>query len=58
MEKDFQTKLDEMKVGDMIKLDWWNIHRMPTGLVMSVDSGASVTIVFVPNVLNVETRIK
>lgn len=46
-----------MKTGDRIKLDIWDIWRMPTGWVMAVDSGSNMTSVFVPDILNVEAKM-
>ena len=55
----FQEKLQEMEVGDFIKYGCRDILRMPTGWVLSVDTGGTgVTSVFVPDVLNVQAQVQ
>ena len=51
------AQLTNMEVGDRIKLDMWDVWRMPTGWVMAIDKpGGAITSVFVPDVLNVESH--
>jgi hypothetical protein len=57
MNKTTLEQLNNMKTGDRIKLDIWDIWRMPTGWVMAVDSGSNMTSVFVPDILNVEAKM-
>jgi hypothetical protein len=56
--KTVHTQLNEMKIGEKIKLDIWDVWRMPTGWVMAIDGGVAFsTSVFVPDVLNVESHV-
>jgi hypothetical protein len=50
-------QLHEMKVGDRIKMDVWDVWRVPTGWVMAIDGGVGMTSVFVPDVVNVEANV-
>jgi len=50
------TVLIEMKVGDYMRLNCWDVWRMPTGWVMAMERGEHMTSVFVPDVLNVEVK--
>ena len=57
--QDFQKKLHEMEIGDTIKYKYWDVLKMPTGWVLSVDAGGTgVTSVFVPDVLNVQAQVQ
>jgi hypothetical protein len=49
-------ELQQMEVGDRIRMDVWDVWRMPTGWVITIDGTdvSAMTSVFVPDVLNVE----
>lgn len=44
-----EHKLFKMNLGDRIKLDIWEVWRVPGGWIFANDSGPSTMCTFVPN---------